>query len=46
MMSPWIAKRLGKSGMNIITRIMGLILAAIAIEFISSGLKGLFPGLA
>jgi multiple antibiotic resistance protein len=46
VMSPWIAKRLGKSGMNIITRIMGLILAAIAIEFISSGLKGIFPGLA
>jgi multiple antibiotic resistance protein len=44
--SPWISKRLGKSGMNIITRIMGLILAAIAIEFISHGLKGIFPGLA
>jgi multiple antibiotic resistance protein len=35
VMSPWIAKRLGKSGMNIITRIMGLISAAIAIEIIS-----------
>jgi multiple antibiotic resistance protein len=46
VMSPWISKRLGKSGMNIITRIMGLILAAIAIEFISNGLKGIFPGLA
>lgn len=46
VMSPWIASRLGKSGINIITRIMGLILAAIAIEFISNGMKGLFPGLA
>lgn len=41
-----IAKRLGQTGMNIITRVMGLILAAIAIEFISLGLKGLFPVLA
>ena len=46
VMSPWLSKRLGKSGMNIITRIMGLILAAIAIEFIANGLKGIFPALA
>lgn len=45
-LSRWISKRLGKTGMNIITRIMGLILAAIAIEFIANGLKGLFPALA
>ena len=32
--------------MNIITRVMGLILAAISIEFISLGLKGIFPVLA
>ncbi len=41
-----IAKQLGQTGMNIITRVMGLILAAISIEFISLGLKGLFPILA
>lgn len=41
-----IAVRLGQTGMNIITRVMGLILAAIAIEFISAGLKGIFPVLA
>ena len=46
LMSPLIAQRLGKTGMNIITRIMGLILAAIAIEFIANGLKELFPALA
>lgn len=45
-LSRWLSKRLGKTGMNIITRIMGLILAAIAIEFIANGLKGLFPALA
>jgi multiple antibiotic resistance protein len=40
-----IAQRLGRIGINIITRIMGLILAAIAVEFIARGLKGLFPAL-
>jgi multiple antibiotic resistance protein len=45
-LSPWIAGRLGATGLNIFTRIMGLILAAIAVEFIASGLQGLFPVLA
>lgn len=45
-LAPLIAQRLGKTGVNIITRIMGLILAAIAVEFIANGLKGLFPALA
>jgi multiple antibiotic resistance protein len=39
-----LSKTLGKTGINIISRIMGLILAAIAIEFITSGLIKLFPG--
>jgi multiple antibiotic resistance protein len=38
--------RISATGINIFTRIMGLILAAIAVEFISSGIKGLFPVLA
>jgi multiple antibiotic resistance protein len=45
-LSPWVAERIGATGINIFTRIMGLILAAIAIEFIANGLKGLFPALA
>jgi multiple antibiotic resistance protein len=32
-----ISKVLGKTGINIVTRIMGLILAAIAVQFIASG---------
>lgn len=40
-----IASALGKTGMNIVTRIMGLLLAAIAVEFITDGLAELFPGL-
>lgn len=43
--SGWIAKRLGETGINVFSRIMGLILAAIAIEFIANGIKGMFPGL-
>jgi multiple antibiotic resistance protein len=38
-----IAKGLGRTGMNVATRFMGLILAAIAVEFIASGLGELFP---
>lgn len=44
-LAPFIASALGKTGINIVTRIMGLIMAAIGIEFIVNGLKQLFPGL-
>jgi len=40
-----IANKLGTIGINIVTRIMGLILAAMAVEFIAHGLAGLFPKL-
>lgn len=40
-----ISERLGKTGMNIITRVMGLIIAAIAVEYIYRGLAELFPKL-
>jgi MarC family membrane protein len=47
----WVALRLadpigallGRTGINIVTRVMGLLLAAISVEFIASGLKELFP---
>lgn len=45
-MSPFISKHISATGINIFTRIMGLILSAIAVEFIANGLKGLFPSLA
>ena len=41
-----ISKRLGKAGMGVVTRIMGMILSAIAIGMLADGLKGLLPGLA
>jgi multiple antibiotic resistance protein len=40
-----ISARLGKTGMNIITRVMGLIIAAIGVEYIYRGLAELFPKL-
>lgn len=45
-LAPLISQRLGKTGINVFTRIMGLILSAIAVEIIANGLKGLFPALA
>jgi len=41
-----IAKRLGESGMAVVTRVMGLILAAIAMGMLTEGLKSILPGLA
>lgn len=43
---PWLTRHLSKTGINIFTRLMGVILSALAVEFIASGLKGLFPVLA
>jgi len=36
---------LGLTGMNVATRVGGLITAALAVEILASGLMGLFPGL-
>lgn len=49
----WIALRLaaptkrilGTTGINVVTRLLGLILMAVAVEFIAKGLIELFPGL-
>ena len=41
-----IAKRLGESGIGVVTRVMGLVLAAIAMGLLAEGLKGMLPGLA
>ncbi len=52
--SLWIALRLsdrirvilGTTGINIVTRLLGLILAAVGVEFFAEGLAQLLPGLA
>lgn len=41
-----IARVLGKTGINVMTRLMGLILAALAVEVMADGLQKLFPALA
>ncbi len=38
-----IARVLGKTGINVLTRLMGLILAALAVEVMAEGLGKLFP---
>ena len=38
-----IGARLGTSGLNIATRVMGLILASMAVQFMANGLMELFP---
>ncbi|QWF71440.1 NAAT family transporter [Methylomonas paludis] len=43
--APKIAGVMGHTGMNVVTRVMGLLLASIAVEFIAKGLQALFPGL-
>ena len=40
-----VAPRMGTTGLNIATRLLGLLLAAIAIETMALGLRALFPGL-
>jgi multiple antibiotic resistance protein len=41
-----ISSRMGTTGLNIATRLLGLLLAAIAIQTMADGLRVLFPGLA
>lgn len=43
--SSWISSKMGKTEMNIVTRLMGLILAIISVQMVAEGLLGLFPGL-
>jgi multiple antibiotic resistance protein len=40
-----VGERISKTGLNVATRLLGLLLAAIAIETMAEGLKRLFPGL-
>ena len=45
-LAPQIVKRLSQTSINVISRVMGLILAAMAVEFIVGGVRILLPGLA
>jgi multiple antibiotic resistance protein len=39
----WIEQRLSKTFMNVVMRVMGLILAAISVEFVIAGIKDVLP---
>ena len=43
MAAPRIARAMGQTGINVMTRLMGLILAALGVEVMSEGLKKIFP---
>ena len=40
-----VERRLGQTGMRILTRLMGLVLSAIAVQFIIDGVRLSFPGI-
>jgi multiple antibiotic resistance protein len=40
-----ISQRLGPTGMNIVTRVMGILLTATAFGLLGRGIGGLLPGL-
>ena len=39
-----IGRKLGVTGLNILNRLLGLLLAAVAVQIMANGLRGLFPG--
>jgi multiple antibiotic resistance protein len=43
LMAEKIADLLGRTGMNVITRVFGLIILSMAVEFITKGLASIFP---
>ena len=41
----WIQRALGETGINVITRLLGILLAALAMQFVLDGLQASFPKL-
>ena len=39
--SSFLEKLLGKTGINVITRLLGMLLAALSVQFVVDGLRGL-----
>lgn len=38
----WIFRLLGQTGINVVTRILGILLAALAVQYVADGAKGLW----
>lgn len=45
LLAPRMVAIMGQTGMNVVTRVMGLLLTSIAVEFIAQGAAELFPAL-
>lgn len=41
-LAEWLFKLLGHTGVNVVTRILGVLLAALAVQYIADGAKGLW----
>ena len=39
--APRIARLLGHTGINVVTRVLGLVLAGLAVQYVANGLMGL-----
>ncbi len=44
VVSGWVEKMLGDNGRNILTRLLGVLLAALSVQFIADGVKALIVG--
>ncbi len=45
LIAGWLMKLMGKTFTNVLTRVLGFLLAALAAQFILDGIKGALPGL-
>ena len=43
--APLFVRILGQTGINVITRIMGILLMALGLEFVATGIRNIFPAL-